>query len=151
MINYIIILAVFLIFMSFAAACTAASYFILYGIMVWILSSFDVLERAPSAPLVVTILVFLVAVITTIRRRIPDLTRLSWDSGTREDAPSGVYIPGKGGRLWNMNPLGSQSISSLAAIGSGFFCLGPSIAMTALISTVEELRTNSQQTGRGNE
>lgn len=151
MINSIIILVGFLFFMTLAAACTAASYLILYGILAWTISSFDVLERFPWMPLAVTVLVFLVALITTIRRQIPDLTNLSWDSGTREETPSRISISRKGGRFWNMNPLGPQSFGSIAAIGAGFLCLGPSIAMAAVISTLEELRSNRQQTRGGKE
>lgn len=130
--------------MSLSVAWTAFTYFILYGVIVWIFSSFGILGRFPWGPLALTVFVFLVALLTTIRKRIPDLTAVSWDSATRDEAPSPVYIPSRGGRLWNVNPIGLQTMGSIAAIGSGLFCLGPSIAIMAITSLIEETRKNSQ-------
>jgi len=141
--RYIIPVVLFLLFMALAIFCTAVVYLIFYGVVVWISSSFDLPARYSWVPLVVTSGVFLIAVVTTIRNRIPDLTRLSWDSGSSEESPSRISVRGKGGYLWNVNPLGPQSIGSIASIGAAFFCAGPSLAITAVVTVVDKWKKRS--------
>lgn len=140
-----IAITLFLVFMLLAVITTAVTYAMVFGVIWFIGSSFGLLERYSWAPLAGTCLVFIMGIITAIRNRIPDITRLKWDSGTTQDCPSPVHFRGKGGRLWNMNPLGSQSVSSIGAIGGAMLCAGPSLAISAFVSAIEELRKGSQQ------
>jgi len=129
--------------MALAILCTAVVYLMLYGVVAWISWSFDLPARDSWVPLVVTGVVFLVALVTAIRNRLPDITHLSWDSGASEESPSRVFVPGEGGYLWNVNPLGPQSIGSIASIGAALFCAGPSLAITAVVTAVDEWKKTS--------
>lgn len=147
--RFIMAAVLFLVFMVLAIISTAFVYFLLYGLIVWICSSFGLPSGYSWLPLAITIFVFIIGVTTAIRRRLPDLAQLSWDSGTQQESPSRVYIPGEGGRLWNVNPLGPQSIGSIASIGAGFLCLGPSLAITAIVTAMEEMKkSNNHQVSR---
>lgn len=137
-------LPLFAIFMLLSAFVTAVVYTIVYVVIFSIVLLLDPSNRYSWIPLVGTILVFLIGLITAIRNRTPDITSLEWDSGTIEDAPSRHYLPGKGGRLWNMNPCGPRSIGSIGAIGGAFLCYGQSLAVTAFVSAAEELRTSDR-------
>jgi hypothetical protein len=140
MIRLLILLLSFLLFMSFAVVATGIVYLIVFLTMTWIFSSFAVFRPYPWAPWAGTAFLFVVALVTTIRRRIPDLSGLLWDSGTHGDAPSEFSVHGRGGHLWNVNPLGPQSVGSIAAIGAAILCLGPALAVNAIVAVLEEWR-----------
>lgn len=142
-------LPLFAIFMLLSAFVTAVVYAIVYVVIYLIASLLGPLDRYLWIPPVGTILVFLIGLITAIRNRTPDITSLEWDSGTIEDSPSRHYLPGKGGRLWNVNPCGPRSIGSIGAIGGAFLSYGQSLAVTAFVAAAEEWRKNSQQSADG--
>jgi hypothetical protein len=141
--------ALFLMFMFLAAVTTVTTYAMVYGVIWYIGSSFEIPDRYSWVPLAGTCIVFLMGLVTTIRNRMPDITSLKWDSGTTDDCPSKVYIPRKGGRLWNMNPLGPQSVLSIGAIGGAILCAGPSFAITAFSTAIAHLRLDARKQQRG--
>ena len=143
-----VLIFLFLFFLSIAFICTVIPYFLLYAMIRWIFSSFSLLDSFPWAPWVLTLFVFLVALITTIRKRIPDITNLNWDSGTIEDAPSRRSIPGYGGRMWNVNPIGFQSMGSMASLCAALLCFGPSLAMTSILMVLEDVQKRKRETAR---
>jgi hypothetical protein len=142
-------LALFLMFAVMATFTTAITYAMVYGVIWYLGFSFGLPARYAWAPLVGTCVVFLIGLATALRNQIPDITRLKWDSGTTDDCPSRVSIPGEGGRLWNMNPLGPQSVASVGAIGGAILCAGPSLAISAFIVARGELKKDSQQASGG--
>jgi len=129
-------LGVFLVFMLMSIVCTVVVYFMVFVVISRLASTCGLADGYSWLPLAGTILVFLVAVVTVIRNRAPEITRLKWDSGTSEDGPSQVSLHGWGGRFWNVNPLGPQSISSIGAIGGAILCAGPSLAVSAFVAAV---------------
>lgn len=141
----VIALVMFLVFMTLAVVTTAIGYAMVYGTIWFIGSSFGLPDRYSWVPTAGTCFVYLTSLVTAIRNRIPDITRLKWDSGTAQECPSQVYWPRRGGRLWNMNPLGPQSVASIGAIGGAILCAGPSLTITAFVTAAEELRKDSQQ------
>ena len=142
-------LMVFLLFMTLSVVTSFMTYFVVFGVIFFVAFTFHLSDNYSWLPLTGTCLVFVIGLVTAIRNRIPDITRLKWDSGTIQDCPSPVYIPRGGGRLWNMNPLGPQSVASIAAIGGAILCAGPSLAISAFISALEELRKDSQPSPAG--
>lgn len=144
-----IAIAVFLLFMITAVITTAVTYAMVYGLIWFIGSSFGLPDRYSWVPMVGTGAVFVIGLLTAIRNRIPDITRLDWDSGTTQDCPSAIRWYRKGGRLWNMNPLGPLSVASIGAIGGAVLCAGPSLAVSAFISAIEELKKGSQRSVAG--
>jgi hypothetical protein len=132
-------------FMALALAVIALTYGIACAVL-WLLGhSFGLPERYWWAPLAGTGLLLLIAVVTVVRKRIPDITRLKWDSGTIQDSPSRVGLIGFGGRLWNVNPVGPRSVASAGKIGGAFLCAGPSLAITALLMAADSLKRNVPQ------
>ena len=134
-----------LLFMTLAVITTAVTYAIVYSVIWFIGFSFGLPERYSWVPAVGTGVVFLIGLSTAIRNRIPDITQLKWDSGAAQDCPSPIHWYGEGCRLWNMNPLGPQSVTSIGAIGGAFLCAGPSLAISAFVSAIEEIKKDSQQ------
>jgi len=138
-------IALFLMFTLLAAVTTAVTYAMVFGVIWFIGFSFRLPNRYSWVPLVGTCAVFVIGLVTAIRNRIPDIAGLKWDSGTPEGCPSKVDVWGGGGRMWNVNPLGAQSVSSIAAIGGAILCAGPSLAISAFVTAIEELRKDRQQ------
>ncbi len=134
----------FLLFMVLAVMTTAITYAIVFGVIWWIGSALELPEHYHWVPSAGTGVVFLIALLAAIRNRIPDIARLKWDSGTTQDCPSPIHWYGRGGRLWNMNPLGPQSVASMGAIGGAVLCAGPSLAVSAFVSAIEELKKDSR-------
>ena len=133
-------ITLFLVFMTAAVITTAITYAILYGAICFIGDLFGIPARYPWAPFAATCTVYLISLATVIRKRVPDITQLKWDSGSTEDCPSSVNINGSFGRLWNMNPLGPRSIGSMGAICTAFVCIGPFLAVSAFQSAIQELK-----------
>lgn len=140
--RYIRAAAAFFFLTCFGVICSAPVYLMFWGVIWWICDSFEVPDRFHWIPLAATALVFVSAVIASVRNQLPDLTELKWDSATTEDSPSRFSIQGKGGHLWNMNPLGPQSSSSMVAILALILGFGPSFLVNAVIFAVEEIRGN---------
>jgi hypothetical protein len=130
--------SMFLFFGALAMVCCFFTYGILFTVVNLTAHALGLPATWSWIPIGFTALVFLVAVVTAIRHRLPEISRLSWDSGTVEDSPSRSRISGAGGQYWNVNPLGPQSLGSIASLGAMFLCLGPSLAITAVISAAEE-------------
>jgi hypothetical protein len=134
------VIALFVIFAVLALVTTAVTYAMVYGVIWFISSLYGLPDRCSWVPSAGTGIVFLIGLATALRNQIPDITRIKWDSGTTENCPSTVSMHRKGGRLWNMNPLGPQSITSIASIGGAILCYGPSLAIVGILTIIEELR-----------
>ena len=125
--------------------CTALVYTSLYVLVDLLWLALLGPDRFSWFPLAITILVFLASLVAVIRRRSPSLNDLQWDSATAvEKSPSQTGRPGKGGFMWNVNPLGPESMRSGVSILVGVFCFGPSLAATAVLSAAEDLRGKSE-------
>jgi len=131
--------------MILAIIVTTITYLMLYGVISFICSSFCLPEHYSWVPFAGTCMVFLIGLIMAIRDRLPDLTRIKWDSGTTQDCPSDVNCYGKGSHLWNMNPLRPQSVASIGLIGGAFLCAGPSLTISAFVTAIKELKKGRQQ------
>ena len=130
--------SMFLFFGFLAVVCSALTYAILYAVAGLVVHAFGLSATWSWIPIAFTAFVFVVGVVAAVRRRLPEISRLRWDSGTVEDSPSRTRISGAGGQFWNVNPLGPQSLGSVASLGAIFLCLGPSLAITAVVSAAEE-------------
>lgn len=133
-------MTVLFFFGGLALVITAVVYVVLFGIFHWLADEFSLPDRFSWIPLAVTALFFLVAVITAVRDRLPDLQGLVWDSATSEDAPSRIQIEGYGGRFWNVNPLGHQTLKSTASVAAIILGFGPSLMISAIVAAIAELR-----------
>ncbi len=132
--------ALFLGLMFMAVIHTALVYSVVYGVAVLISYAFDLLSGHPWIPLATSVLVFLAGLVTAIRKRIPDLSHLSWDSGTAQECPSRVSLQGAGGYLWNMNPLGPRSAASIVAVCGALLCAGPALVVSAFAEVIDAIR-----------
>jgi hypothetical protein len=90
-------------------------------------------------------LCFLVAATVSVIRQCRDYwTQLKWDTTDPDGRMSNVYIPGRGGYLWNMNPLGPQSMRSFAKIAAALLVVGPDCIVQGVLGL---MRTTRQRAG----
>jgi hypothetical protein len=148
--RYFASLAIFAIFMALGCVATVVAYAAVLLVLWFILSQFGVSDLYWWTPLAGTGLVFFVALLTALRDRLPDITQLTWDSGTTEDAPSQFDYPGPLGRFWNVNPLGTQSVASIGAVGAVLLGMGPSLFITAFVCAIEEWTAHGEHDSGGN-
>ena len=94
-------------------------------LFMWIVHIYDADEKYIWIAYVVSVAFFVIGCLLVYRNRSPRFSDISWDSGTSQDCPSDISIPGKGGSLWNVNPFGPQSANAIATLTLGVLCAGP--------------------------
>jgi hypothetical protein len=127
----------FAMFFAIGLILTSMTYFCVFGLSTFVCHSAGILQRFPHAPLLITGFFFAASVFAAIRRQLPNITTLKWDSGTTQPSPSRVSLPGAGGRLWNVNPLGPNSIASIHSVLVACLVIGPCFMVIAFTTFIE--------------
>ena len=87
-----------------------------------------------------TVTAFIAGTYSAYKNTISSVDDLSWNSGTIQDAPSSIRVRGHGGYLWNINPLGFDSIGSMAKVLTIVLCLPMGIFFAILKAGLIEIR-----------
>jgi len=120
----------FLLFMLAGIICTAVTYAMVYVAACWACIGWFEGNNVWLPAAIITLVIFVVSLIASIRKKIVSVRRISWDSGF-------VMASTSSGK--NANPLGPQSVASIAAIGAGFLCFGPGCVVAAFETARDEL------------
>ena len=125
-------LILFFMFMLMAIVSTAITYFVVYCMALYVCGSFfDIDVNHSWVPLAITLLFFVVSLIASIRKKVFSVKKLEWDSGL-------VMAPQSYWRA--INPLGPNSVKSIVAIVTGFFCFGPGCMVSAFVTAINEFK-----------
>lgn len=116
--------------MLMAIIGTAATYAMVYVAAWWTCVGWVAGQDAWLPAAIITLATFAVSLIASIRKKTVSVKRISWDSGFVMASPSS----GK-----NANPLGPQSVASIAAIGAAILCFGPGCIVAAFEAARDEL------------
>jgi len=125
-----IALSLFVLFMLMAIISTAVTYWMVYVAACWACIGWFEGNNVWFPAAIITLVTFVVSLIASIRKKTVSINRISWDSGFVMASPSS----GK-----NANPLGPQSVASIAAIGAGLLCFGPGCIVAAFEAARDEL------------
>ena len=125
-----IAVSLFVLFMLMAIIGTAVTYAMVYVAAWWACVGWVAVQDAWLLAALITMVTFVISLIASIRKKIVSVKRISWDSGF-------VMASTSSGK--NANPLGPQSIASIAAIGASFLCFGPGCIVAAFETARDEL------------
>ena len=125
-----IALTLFTLFMLMGIISTLVTYWMVYVAASWTCIGWIKGPNAWMPAAIITSIAFVVSLIASIRKKTVSVKRISWDSGF-------VMASSSSGK--NANPLGPQSVASIAAIGAGILCFGPGCIVAAFEASRDEL------------